>query len=205
MPRGVRPTILKSWGIATSPPGAFCFISPGVLARRGPLSCCSWRVLLGAWSSRNLRQEHGRSIPLADVQRKNTYFTRAAITNATTHEGNQSADADVPHPAVCAISAAFASDSDFETFHAFIVAASVHQQQPEETIAAFVIAHRELLNARPSAFISVSLSAVLEEGQTEAQKYVDGFVFVTAWQPRMPLRGRSSVPRQLRQASLRTP
>jgi menaquinone-dependent protoporphyrinogen oxidase len=84
-------------------------------------------------------------------------------------------------------SAAFTSDSDFGTFHALIVAASVHQQQHQETITDFVIAHRELLNARPSAFISVSLSAVLEGGQTEAQEYVDRFVSVTGWQPRMTL------------------
>ena len=50
-----------------------------------------------------------------------------------------------------------------------------------------MIAHRKLLNAKPSAFISVSLSAVLEEGHTEAQKYLDRFVSVTDWQPRMTL------------------
>ncbi|MGD0533002.1 MAG: flavodoxin domain-containing protein [Methyloceanibacter sp.] len=84
-------------------------------------------------------------------------------------------------------SAALASGSDLETFHAFIIAASVHQQHHQETITNFVIAHHELLNAKPSAFISVSLSAVLEEGETEAQKYVDRFVSVTRWQPRMSL------------------
>jgi menaquinone-dependent protoporphyrinogen oxidase len=89
--------------------------------------------------------------------------------------------------AVLRDSAALASDSDLESFHAFIIAASVHQQQHQETITAFVIAHRKLLNAKPSALISVSLSAVLEEGQTEAQKYVDRFVSVTDWRPRMTL------------------
>ena len=84
-------------------------------------------------------------------------------------------------------SAALASGSDLETFHAFIVAASVHQQQHQETITGFVIAHRELLNVKPSAFISVSLSAVLDEEQTEAQRYVDSFVSVTGWRPRMTL------------------
>ena len=84
-------------------------------------------------------------------------------------------------------SAALASDSDLESFDAFIIAASVHQQQHQETITAFVIAHRKLLNAKPSAFISVSLSAVLEEGQTEAQKYVDRLVSVTDWRPSMTL------------------
>ena len=44
-----------------------------------------------------------------------------------------------------------------------------------------MFAHHELLNDRPSAFISVTLSAVLEEAKTEAQKYVDRFVFATGW------------------------
>ena len=91
------------------------------------------------------------------------------------------------HQAVLRDSAELASVSDLESFDAFIIAASVHQQQHQETIAAFVIAHRKLLNAKPSAFISVSLSAVLEEGQTEAQKYVDRFVSVTDWRPSMTL------------------
>jgi menaquinone-dependent protoporphyrinogen oxidase len=34
---------------------------------------------------------------------------------------------------------------------------------------------------------SVSLSAVLEQPKTEAQKYVDRFVSITKWQPRMTL------------------
>jgi menaquinone-dependent protoporphyrinogen oxidase len=50
-----------------------------------------------------------------------------------------------------------------------------------------VIAHLEVLDTKPSAFISVSLSAVLEGGGTEAQKYVDSFVSVTGWRPRMTL------------------
>jgi menaquinone-dependent protoporphyrinogen oxidase len=84
-------------------------------------------------------------------------------------------------------SAALIADLKLETFHAFIIAASVHQKQHQETITNFVIAHHELLNAKPSVFISVSLSAVLEGGRTEAQEYVDRFVYVTRWQPRMTL------------------
>ena len=82
---------------------------------------------------------------------------------------------------------AFASDLDFGTFHAFIIAASVHQERHQETITNFAIAHHELLNAKPSAFISVSLSAALEETKIEAQKYADRFVSMTGWQPRMTL------------------
>jgi menaquinone-dependent protoporphyrinogen oxidase len=84
-------------------------------------------------------------------------------------------------------SAAFASGSDLGNFNAFIIAASVHQEHHQETITNFVITHHELLNASPSAFISVSLSAVLEEPKTEAQNYVDRFVSMTKWQPRMTL------------------
>jgi menaquinone-dependent protoporphyrinogen oxidase len=84
-------------------------------------------------------------------------------------------------------STALMSDLDLKTFHAFIIAASVHQQYHQDTVTNFVIAHHKLLNARPSAFISVSLSAVLEGGRTEAQRYVDHFVSVTGWRPRMTL------------------
>jgi menaquinone-dependent protoporphyrinogen oxidase len=73
------------------------------------------------------------------------------------------------------------SDLDLGIFHAFIMAASVHQQYHQESITNFAIPHHKLLNSRPSAFISVSLSAVLE--RTEAQKYVDHFVAVTGWKP----------------------
>jgi menaquinone-dependent protoporphyrinogen oxidase len=82
-------------------------------------------------------------------------------------------------------SAALMSDLNLEIFHAFIIAASVHQQYHQETITNFAIPHHKLLNSRPSAFISVSLSAVLD--RTEAQKYVDHFVAVTGWKPSMTL------------------
>jgi menaquinone-dependent protoporphyrinogen oxidase len=84
-------------------------------------------------------------------------------------------------------SASPATNLDVGTFHAIIVAASVHQESHQDNITNFAIAHQELLNSKPSAFISVSLSAVLEDGRTEAQKYVDRFVSVTGWQPRMTL------------------
>lgn len=83
--------------------------------------------------------------------------------------------------------AALAPDLKLGAFHAFIVAASVHQEHHQETVTNFVFAHHELLNAKPSALISVSLSAALEDQKTEAQKYVDRFVSVTGWQPRMTL------------------
>jgi menaquinone-dependent protoporphyrinogen oxidase len=84
-------------------------------------------------------------------------------------------------------SAVLAPDLDLKAFHAFIIAASVHQEHHQETITNFVFAHHEVLNDRPSAFISVSLSAVLEEAKLEAQKYVDRFVSITGWRPRKTL------------------
>ena len=84
-------------------------------------------------------------------------------------------------------SAALMSDLKLAGFNAFIIAASVHQEHHQETVTNFVFAHHELLNAKPSALISVSLSAALEDQKTEAQKYVDRFVSVTGWQPRMTL------------------
>jgi len=84
-------------------------------------------------------------------------------------------------------SASLASDSDLPTFDAFIIAASVHQERHQDTIINFAIAHHQLLNTKAAAFISVSLSAALEHERKEAQNYVDRFVSVTGWQPRMTL------------------
>lgn len=84
-------------------------------------------------------------------------------------------------------SASLASDSGLVTFHAFIIAASVHQERHQDTVTNFVTAHRELLNNKPSAFVSVSLSAALEKEKPDAQRYVDRFVSVTGWHPRMTL------------------
>lgn len=79
------------------------------------------------------------------------------------------------------------SHLEVNTFQAFIVAASVHQEQHQKAIKNFATAHRELLNTSPSAFISVSLSAALEETRSEAQSYVDRFISITGWQPHMTL------------------
>lgn len=84
-------------------------------------------------------------------------------------------------------STALASDLKLGHFDAFVIAASVHQEHHQETVTNFVFAHHEALSTRPSALISVSLSAALEDQKTEAQKYVDRFVSVTGWQPRMTL------------------
>jgi len=68
-------------------------------------------------------------------------------------------------------------------FTAIVAAASVHQQVHQETVTAFATAHREQLNAKLTAFISVSLSAALESDGLEAQGYVDRFMTETGWRP----------------------
>ena len=94
---------------------------------------------------------------------------------------------DLGHEVELRDSASPASDLDLATFDAFIIAASVHQERHQDTIINFAIVHHQLLNAKTAAFISVSLSAVLELERKEAQHYVDRFVSVTGWQPRMTL------------------
>ena len=75
------------------------------------------------------------------------------------------------------------SQLDLDAFDAIIVAGSVHQKYHQDTVTDFAIAHRDQLNSRPTAFISVSLSAVLEGGRAEAQEYVNDFVTTTGWRP----------------------
>src|SRR5262245_56662563 len=84
-------------------------------------------------------------------------------------------------------SSALAADLKLGDFQAFIIAASVHQEHHQEAITNFVFAQHDLLNVRPSAFISVSLSAALEDEKPEAQKYVDRFVSLTEWRPHATL------------------
>lgn len=80
-------------------------------------------------------------------------------------------------------SAELTSNMKLGAFDTFVIAASIHQEHHQETVTNFVFAHHQQLNAKPSALISVSLSAALEDQKTEAQKYVDRFFSVTGWQP----------------------
>jgi menaquinone-dependent protoporphyrinogen oxidase len=68
-------------------------------------------------------------------------------------------------------------------FDAVIVAASMHEQQHQDSAINFTIAHRDQLLRKPSAFVSVSLSAAMPGGQAEAQYYVDRFIATTGWSP----------------------
>lgn len=75
------------------------------------------------------------------------------------------------------------SDLDVSAFKAVIVAASIHQHQYQTSITHFVKEHRRALASRPTAFISVSLSAVLAADRDDAQSCVDEFLAETGWHP----------------------
>ena len=68
-------------------------------------------------------------------------------------------------------------------FDAMIVAASVHEEQHQDSAVNFAAAHLDQLICKPSAFVSVSLSAAMPNGQAEAQHYVDRFIAATGWSP----------------------
>jgi menaquinone-dependent protoporphyrinogen oxidase len=87
------------------------------------------------------------------------------------------------HEAELRDAAATGSGLNLERFDAFIVAGSVHHASHQGSVRDFVMAHREALAAKPSAFVSVSLSAVLPGGEGEAKKYVASFLAETLWQP----------------------
>ena len=68
-------------------------------------------------------------------------------------------------------------------FDAMIVAASVHEEHHQDSAVNFAAAHLDQLICKPSAFVSVSLSAAMPNGQAEAQHYVDRFIAATGWSP----------------------
>jgi menaquinone-dependent protoporphyrinogen oxidase len=87
------------------------------------------------------------------------------------------------HEAQLHDSADLASKLQIGAFAAIIIAGSVHQQVHQEAVTGFAIAHRDLLNAKVTAFVSVSLSTALAHDHVEAQSYVDRFVADTGWRP----------------------
>ena len=68
-------------------------------------------------------------------------------------------------------------------FDAMIVAASVHEEHHQDSAVNFAAAHLDQLICKPAAFVSVSLSAAMPNGQAEAQHYVDRFIAATGWSP----------------------
>lgn len=72
-------------------------------------------------------------------------------------------------------------NTDVGAYDVVIVASPVHQERHQDSIIDFVIAQGDKFASPTTAFISVSLSAVLENGRAEAQSYVDRFVETTGW------------------------
>jgi menaquinone-dependent protoporphyrinogen oxidase len=68
-------------------------------------------------------------------------------------------------------------------FDAVIIAASVHQQHHQDTVESFVGAHRAALEAKPTMFLSVSVSAAFDEGRGDAKNYITRFIEQTGWTP----------------------
>jgi menaquinone-dependent protoporphyrinogen oxidase len=87
------------------------------------------------------------------------------------------------HEVTCRDSSENLGNLDINAFGAIFLAASVHEQKHQETIADFVIARRTLLEQVPSAFLSVSLSAAMKGGIAEARSYIADFIAETGWQP----------------------
>lgn len=75
------------------------------------------------------------------------------------------------------------ADVKADDYEAVVVAGSVHQKQHQESLRLFVIAHREQLDAVPTLFISVSLSAAFDLGREDAKGYLSGFLNQTGWSP----------------------
>lgn len=74
-------------------------------------------------------------------------------------------------------------DLDIAACDALILAGSVHQKVHQESLTNFVVAHHAQLQTKPSLLISVSLSIAFENGEAEANRYIQTFIEDTGFQP----------------------
>jgi menaquinone-dependent protoporphyrinogen oxidase len=74
---------------------------------------------------------------------------------------------------------------DLENTDAVVVGASIHVGTHQSEIREFVRSNREALDARPTAFFQVCLTAARSDDESKAltAEYVDNFVEETGWQP----------------------
>lgn len=78
------------------------------------------------------------------------------------------------------------ADRLIRTCDAVVMAGSVHRGSHQPELVEFVRRHRHLLQERPSAFVSVSLTAADDEDaemRAETRRMVDEFVEDTGWTP----------------------
>lgn len=87
------------------------------------------------------------------------------------------------HEAVTHDTADYLGELRLEDFDRMIVAGSVHERGHQEGLELFVLSYRQILEARPTMFLSVSLSAAFEDGCGEANGYVEKFLDSTGWKP----------------------
>lgn len=71
-------------------------------------------------------------------------------------------------------------------YAAVVVGGSIHAGHHQRELVAWARRHATSLNAMPSAFFSVSLSAADDTGEARnaTRKYVDDFIEETGWAPR---------------------
>jgi menaquinone-dependent protoporphyrinogen oxidase len=84
---------------------------------------------------------------------------------------------------VCEVSVA--ADADLACYDLIVVAASLHKQHHQRQIVDWAANRRDVLNARPSVFLSVSLSAAEDtrEARATTQHCIDEFGDETGWRP----------------------
>lgn len=77
------------------------------------------------------------------------------------------------------------SEFDLDDADAVVVGASIHVGKHQSEIREFVRSSREVLEARPTAFFQVCLTAARSDDESKAitAEYVDSFVEETGWQP----------------------
>lgn len=76
-------------------------------------------------------------------------------------------------------------DHSPKRFDAVMIAASVHQSLYQHAVDHYVLEHAKALNAKPTAFVSVSMNIASdhEEDIAEAKAYPDRFSLNTGWKP----------------------
>ena len=86
-------------------------------------------------------------------------------------------------------SANLPEDLHVDKFDAYIVAGSLHMEKHQSSLVHFVKDHHERLTSVPSAFLSVSLTAIMKDDKSvsEAQSAIGKFIEQTGWIPKKHL------------------
>ena len=87
------------------------------------------------------------------------------------------------HEATLHDSTSFPIALHVNSYDAVIVAASLHQSKYQPSVVQFIEENLDSLTDRPTAFVSVSLSAVLDENEADAQACLDMLIDQTGWHP----------------------